>query len=75
MKGTQLSVGIGLCVGGVGWGGVGEITPTTWSEFSHRHLRKTDWLMQVLPALFVWLVLLVAAAKMPLEEAALVVGT
>ncbi len=27
------------------------------------------------PALFVWLVLLVAAAKMPLEEAALVAGT
>ncbi len=28
-----------------------------------------------MPALFVWLVLLVAAAKMPLEEAALVAGT
>ncbi len=27
------------------------------------------------PALFVWLVMLVAAAKMPLEKAALVVGT
>jgi hypothetical protein len=29
----------------------------------------------MVPALFVWLVLLVAAAKMPLEEAALVAGT
>jgi hypothetical protein len=31
--------------------------------------------MHILPALFVWLVLLVAATKIPLEEVALVAGT
>jgi hypothetical protein len=31
--------------------------------------------MAFLPALFVWLVLLVANTKMPLEEATLVAGT
>jgi len=44
--------------------------------FNHRHLRKIGWLMaHTLPALFVLLVLLVATAKMPFEEAALVVDT